>query len=65
MSPELEILVDPILRRRLPVGLARIFVSRAILDESKLSQLTLALSKYRHHTTFVRPPDRPISKPEL
>jgi hypothetical protein len=66
MNSELEILIpDPLLRRRLPVAFARIFVSRTILDESKTSQLSLDLSKYRHHTTFVRPSDKPISKPEL
>ena len=66
MDSELEILIlDPVLRQRLPVGFARIFVSHAILDESKTSLLTLDLSKYRHQTTFVRPSDKQISKPEL
>ena len=66
MNDELEILVlDPLLRQRLPIGFAMIFVSHAILDESKASLLTLQLSKYRHHTTFVRAADKPISKPEL
>jgi hypothetical protein len=66
MNTELELLIpDPRLRRSLPVAFARIFVSRSILDESKVSQLTLDLSKYRHHTTFVRPSDKPISKPDL
>jgi len=66
MDSELQILIlDPLLKQRLPVGFARIFVSHAILDESKTSQLTLALSKYRHHTTFVRLSDKQISKPEI
>jgi hypothetical protein len=66
MDPEMEILIlDPRLKRGLPIAFARIFVSRAILDESKASRLTLDLSRYRHRTTFVRPPDKPISKPEL
>jgi hypothetical protein len=66
MNNELEhLILDPLLRRRLPVGFARIFVSRAILDESKTSRLTLDLSKYRHRTTFIRPSDKQISKPEL
>ena len=66
MDGELEpLILDPLLRRRLPVAFARIFVSRAILDESKTSRLTLDLSKYRHHTTFVRLSDKQISKPEL
>jgi hypothetical protein len=66
MDGELEVLVlDPLLRRRLPVAFARIFVSHAILDESKTSRLTLDLPRYRHQTTFVRPSDKPISKPEL
>ena len=66
MDSELELLVlEPALRQRLPVAFARIFVSHAILDESRTSQLTLDLPKYRHHTTFVRPSDKPISKLEL
>jgi len=66
MNTELAILVlDPRLRQGLPIAFRRIFVSHAILDESKTSRLTLDLSKYRHHTTFVRPSDKPISKPEL
>lgn len=65
MNGELEILLlDPALRRRLPLGFARIFVSHAILDESKKSQLTLDQPRYRHLSTFVRPSDKPISKPE-
>ena len=60
---ELDVLIlDPRLKRALPVAFARIFVSRAILDELRI---TVALTKYRHHTTFVRPADKPISKPNV
>ena len=66
MDSELETLVlGPLLEQGLPIAFARIFVSHAILDESTTSQLTLDLPRYRHLMTFVRRPDKPISKPEL
>lgn len=66
MTSELETLIlDPHLEQGLPIAFARIFVSRGILDESATSHLTLHLPMYRHRMTFVRRPDKPISKPEL
>ena len=66
MNRELETLtLGPLLEQGLPIAFARIFVSHGILDESATSQLTLHLPRYRHRMTFVRRPDKPISKPEL
>jgi hypothetical protein len=50
---------------RLPLGYRRIFVSDDILDDEATERLTFEQSKYRHVSTHVRRPLKPISKVEL
>lgn len=50
---------------RLPLGYRRILVSDDILDDETTKRLTFEHSKYRHVSTHVRRPLKPISKVEL
>jgi len=50
---------------RLPLGYRRILVSDDILDDEATKRLTFEHSKYRHISTQVRHPLKPISKVEL
>lgn len=50
---------------RLPLGYRRILVSDDILDDEATKRLTFEHSKYRHVSTYVRRPLKPISKVEL
>jgi len=66
MSSDLKPLsLPPLLTERLPLGYRRILVSDDILDDEATQRLTLELSKYRHASTHVRRPFKPISKVEL
>jgi hypothetical protein len=66
MSSDLKPLsLPPLVTERLPLGYRRILVSDDILDDEATPRLTLELSKYRHVSTHVRGPLKPISKVEL
>jgi len=66
MSSDLRPLsLPPLMKERLPLGYRRILVSDDILDEETTKKLTFEYSKYRHASTFVRWPKKPISKVEL
>lgn len=66
MSSDLRPLnLPPLVTERLPLGYRRILVSDDILDEEATKRLTFEHSKYRHVTTHVRGPLKPISKVEL
>ena len=53
------------MKERLPLGYRRILVSDDILDDDAMKRLTFEYSKYRHVSTFVPHPKKPISKVEL
>ena len=57
--------LPPLMTERLPLGYRRILVSDDILDDEATERLTFEHSKYRHVSTHVRPPLKPISKVEL
>jgi hypothetical protein len=66
MSSDLKPLsLPPLITERLPLGYRRIFVSDDILDDEATERLTFEQSKYRHTSTHVRRPLKPISKVEL
>jgi hypothetical protein len=66
MSSELKQLnLPPLMVERLPLGFRGILVSESILDEDATRKLTFMHSKYRHVSTFVARPKKPISKVEL
>jgi hypothetical protein len=66
MSSDLRPLsLPPLMTERLPLGYRRIFVSDDILDDEASKRLTFEHSKYRHVSTHVRRPLKPISKVEL
>jgi hypothetical protein len=66
MSSDLKPLsLPPLVTERLPLGYRRIFVSDDILDDEATRRLTFQHSKYRHVSTHVRRPLKPISKVEL
>lgn len=66
MSSDLKPLsLPPLMTERLPLGYRRIFVSDEILDDEATQRLTFEQSKYRHVSTHVRRPLKPISKVEL
>ena len=66
MSSDLRPLsLPPLMTERLPLGYRRIFVSDDILDEEATRRLTFEQSKYRHVSTQLRGPLKPISKVEL
>lgn len=66
MSSDLKPLsLPPLMAERLPLGYRRIFVSDDILDDEATRRLTFEHSKYRHVSTYVRGPLKPISKVEL
>ena len=57
--------LPPLMTERLPLGYRRIFVGDDILDDEATERLTLEQAKYRHVSTNVRRPLKPISKVEL
>jgi len=66
MSNELRPLVlDPDMQAGLPLGFRQIMVSDEIMDEETTKALTMTQPKYGQSSTFVRRPNKPISKPEL
>lgn len=66
MSSDLKPLsLPPLMTERLPLGYRRILVSDDILDDEATQRLTFEHSKYRHVSTHVRDPLKPISKVEL
>lgn len=66
MSSDLRPLsLPPLMTERLPLGYRRILVSDDILDDEATKRLTFEHSKYRHVSTYVRRPLKPISKVEL
>lgn len=66
MSSDLRPLsLPPLVTERLPLGYRRILVSDDILDDEATERLTFERSKYRHVSTHVRGPLKPISKVEL
>ena len=66
MSSDLRPLsLPPFITERLPLGYRRILVNDDILDDEAAERLTLEQSKYRHVSTHVRRPLKPISKVEL
>jgi hypothetical protein len=66
MSSDLRPLsLPPFITERLPLGYRRILVNDDILDDEASERLTLEQSKYRHVSTHVRRPSKPISKVEL
>ncbi len=66
MSSDLKPLsLPPLVTERLPLGYRRILVSYDILDDEATQRLTFEQSKYRHVSTHVRGPLKPISKVEL
>ena len=66
MSSDLKPLsLPPLMKERLPLGYRRILVREGILDEETTKRLTIEYSKYRHVSTFVPHPKKPISKVEL
>jgi hypothetical protein len=66
MSSDLKPLsLPPRMKERLPLGYHRILVSEDILDEETVKRLMFDHSKYRHASTFVPRPKKPISKVEL
>jgi len=66
MSSDLRPLrLPPLMMERLPLGYRRILVSDDILDDEATKRLTFKHSKYRHVSTHVRRPLKPISKVEL
>ena len=66
MSSDLRPLsLPPVMTERLPLGYRRILVSDDILDDEATKRLTFEQSKYRHVSTHVRRPLKPISKVEL
>lgn len=66
MSSDLKPLsLPPLMTESLPLGYRRIFVSDDILDDEATQRLTFEQPKYRHVSTHVRPPLKPISKVEL
>jgi hypothetical protein len=56
--------LPPLMTERLPLGYRRILVSDDILDDEATKLLTFEHTKYRHVTTHVRSPLKPISKVE-
>lgn len=66
MSSDLKPLsLPPLMAERLPLGYRTILVSDDILDDEATQRLTFEQSKYRHVSTHVRGPLKPISKVEL
>lgn len=66
MSSDLRPLsLPPLMTERLPLGYRRILVSDDVLDDEATQRLTFEQSKYRHVSTHVRRPLKPISKVEL
>jgi len=66
MSTDLRPLsLPPLLKERLPLGYRRILVSEDILDEDTTRRLVFEHARYRHVSTFVPHPRKPISKVEL
>jgi hypothetical protein len=66
MSRELKPLaLDPGMQQALPLAYRRIMVSDEILDGQTMKTLTLPLPKFRHSSTYVRRPQKQISKPDL
>lgn len=63
MKDELHPLaMDPSTSARLPLGLRRILVSDAILDDATARRSNLDQPKYRHVANGANPPGKPISK---
>lgn len=66
MSSDLKPLSLPhLVAEKLPLGYRRILVSDDILDDEATERLTFEQAKYRHVSTHVRGPLKPISKVEV